>query len=175
MRSRLLRLSTVLSVAALLAILFLWVNSYYRYRLFSRHGRIMLLVVEADSYTDHWLRVDPPNAGAWENLLPRKNLRFAGVQLAWFRTINRYEYSYVSGDRTIRSFTRLHLALLAVPYWLLALLASALPLASLLTFLRKRARRRSGRCTGCGYDLRATSGRCPECGMSQEIPAAISS
>ena len=168
MRRRLLRLSTGLSLAALAAILFLWATSYYRYRLFSDHGRILVLVVEADSGTDHWLRVKPPTRGIWEDLLPQKHLALAGVRIAPLRTINRYEYTYVSGTGTIQSFTRLRYGLVAVPYWLLALLAAALPLASLGLSLRNRARRRRGQCAGCGYDLRETPQRCPECGMSQE-------
>ena len=176
MRRRLLRLSRGLSLAALAAILFLWATSYYRYRLFSYQGRILLLVVEADSATDHWLRVKPPTRGIWEDLLPQKHLALAGVQIAPFRTIDRYEYTYFSGTGTSLSFTRLRYGLLAVPYWLLALLAAALPLASLLVSLRNRAQRIKGLCAGCGYDLRATtSGRCPECGMSQETAPTISS
>ena len=45
-----------------------------------------------------------------------------------------------------------------VPYWPLAAATAALPLARLVAALRRRARRRSGVCTQCGYDLRATSG-----------------
>ena len=156
-----------LSVVALAAVLFLWVSSYYRYRLFSDQGRVLLLVVKADRGTDHWLRVAPPTVGAWEALLPRRNLRFAGLQIAPFRTIERYEYTYYVGPGKSASFVKLRLGLLAVPYWLLALVAAAVPVAGLVGAVRRRARRVWGRCVACGYDLRATSGRCPECGAGE--------
>ena len=38
---------------------------------------------------------------------------------------------------------------------------------------RREARRRTGRCVGCGYDLRATPGRCPECGRVAERGATF--
>jgi hypothetical protein len=52
-----------------------------------------------------------------------------------------------------------------VPYWALAAASAACPLV-LLYFrrLRPRRRRRLGLCLSCGYDLRATPDRCPECG-----------
>ena len=63
----------------------------------------------------------------------------------------------------------------AVPFWSLALLAGALPLAWAtsrgLAHLRGRRRLRRGLCPTCAYDLRATPDqtgtlldRCPECG-----------
>jgi hypothetical protein len=51
-----------------------------------------------------------------------------------------------------------------VPICPLLLLFGILPAVAAALSLRKRRRRRSGRCEVCGYDLRASSERCPECG-----------
>jgi len=51
-----------------------------------------------------------------------------------------------------------------IPLWFLQLLAS-IPLMLFLLGRRARYRRRmQGRCTECGYDMRATPDHCPECG-----------
>jgi hypothetical protein len=57
-----------------------------------------------------------------------------------------------------------------LPMWLLVLITAAVPAAPLLGHLRRRAARRRGCCTSCGYDLRATPDRCPECGT---VPMSV--
>lgn len=51
-----------------------------------------------------------------------------------------------------------------VPYWAVVLVLSVAPARLTFRLVRERRRRRAGRCTACGYDLRASAGRCPECG-----------
>ena len=58
-----------------------------------------------------------------------------------------------------------------VPWWLLTGLAAAGPALRLRAACRRRAWGRAGRCSGCGYDLRATPGQCPECGRHSSANA----
>jgi hypothetical protein len=61
------------------------------------------------------------------------------------------------------------------PHWALLLLTMALPTAWLICGRKDRQRRLRQSldlCTACGYDLRASAERCPECGT--QIPAGPS-
>ena len=60
-------------------------------------------------------------------------------------------------------------AIAVVPFWSLAAVTAALPLAWTMRRLRARRARTAGLCPACGYDLRATPERCPEC---RRLPAA---
>ncbi|MFT3683796.1 MAG: hypothetical protein QM783_02530 [Phycisphaerales bacterium] len=54
-----------------------------------------------------------------------------------------------------------------IPHWL-ALIVVLLPGTLVLAVMGwRRIRRKPGRCTSCGYDLRGVSGVCPECGTAQ--------
>jgi hypothetical protein len=48
--------------------------------------------------------------------------------------------------------------------WMLVIASASLAAFALRPSLVRRARRRTGRCENCGYDLRASLGLCPECG-----------
>lgn len=61
----------------------------------------------------------------------------------------------------------------SAPYWLVTLLCFLVVLTAAATrSLRDRRRRRMGRCTSCGYDLRGSVRRCPECGTRMTIHQA---
>jgi hypothetical protein len=64
---------------------------------------------------------------------------------------------------------------IAIPYWLVVLVAALLPGRSVVRYGRYRYRRafKPGVCRSCGYDLRASPDRCPECGAPlPEAPQA---
>jgi hypothetical protein len=69
----------------------------------------------------------------------------------------------VEGTATVRTW------FVSIPLWPLVLALLLSPAVSFRTWHKRRRLARSGSCTRCGYDLRATPDRCPECGM---VPAA---
>lgn len=56
------------------------------------------------------------------------------------------------------------LFLISIPYWVIALLLSILPVGSIRRWRLRQRRLNLGLCCRCGYELRGSSGRCPECG-----------
>jgi hypothetical protein len=66
---------------------------------------------------------------------------------------------------------------ISVHYWMIFLTTLPVPLIRLHIWRRDRKRLResfSGKCSTCGYDLRATPARCPECGTSPPKKDVIS-
>ena len=66
-------------------------------------------------------------------------------------------------------------AVLAVPAWALLPIGILLATPAARQVIRNCARRRAGRCVGCGYDLRHSPTRCPECGRPSSIAGGGSS
>jgi hypothetical protein len=59
---------------------------------------------------------------------------------------------------------------IVLPYWVLFLITGLPLMPRVLSWRRAGSWELAGRCTKCGYDLRATPERCPECGaVAREV------
>jgi hypothetical protein len=103
----------------------------------------------------------PPELGfAWSSTPVQWELFLCSPASPDFR-ISAAGFSFATWDR----FPDWRNAALRVPLWLIASVSGAWPVLGLATMIRRRRAYGEGRCTACGYDLRATPQRCPECGL----------
>lgn len=63
--------------------------------------------------------------------------------------------------------------LIVVPYWFVILVTAILPVRWWVVRRRRRDRATTGRCLGCGYDLRGSPARCPECGAPVQPASTV--
>ena len=168
MTRRLLNLLTALSLLLCVAVVALWVRSYFvtevagwgrvghgagagRLRVYgvgSGRGRVVLVVVDSapselnPEYARGFYLREPPAE------VERDRPHLSVWNRMGFFLLERPENGVI------------------LPMWLLAVAAMALPVCRATAWRRARKRRLTGHCPGCGYDLRATPGRCPECGTA---------
>ena len=90
---------------------------------------------------------------------------YHGYNSIWVRGVCGLQWC-----RQQTGYIRLHVA---VNFMRLAYIATFLSAAGVLfTRVRRRIRKRKGRCLSCGYDMTGNqSGDCPECGVSRPAPA----
>ena len=81
---------------------------------------------------------------------------------------NRIGFGYVSSAQRTQGLRKSTVTTRAywAPYWLAAVLASAVPARAMAVLVVRARRRRHGRCARCGYDVRFSADRCPECGAA---------
>jgi tRNA(Ile2) C34 agmatinyltransferase TiaS len=169
-RRRLLNLLTALSLLLCMAVVALWVRSYWYGEYFAVQdssagtawgafsGRFMIERTRAIAPYSY-----PPITGVEHHrIVPMDLDTVAPPAMASDRGGYGFRFMAVRKPEETRS-------ILVFPCWVVAATASLLPIRWVVGF-RRRSRRqhreRSGLCPRCGYDLRATPGRCPECGAS---------
>ena len=169
MKRRLFTLLSALSLLLFVALVVLWVRSYFV-------GDV-LRHLDATTWTDcasssGWFYVTVGDAGS-------SGSRYSGPRWLWHSTAP----AEVAGDRVakrgmsvrghrfasfewIRADYGERFVTIVIPYWCPAF--AALGAGTLLLWHRPRTR--PGLCPACGYDLRATPNRCPECGHVASPP-----
>jgi hypothetical protein len=99
---------------------------------------------------DHPFQYDPWTSGSSQTPPPLNARDY------WWRGVQYSKFTFPH-QSTMRQVW--------LPFWMIALVLSFVPLVRLVTWLRAFRRIRGGRCRACSYDLTGnTSGTCPECG-----------
>jgi hypothetical protein len=170
MKRRLFNLAAAVSLVMMLALLALWVHSYFfvdsfstaRCHWISTSGRLLFVRTGSgtpDQRREFYKYSTSTDAG--------KNLSDTYAKMRgvgnWFNR-RGFIFWYLAAFRDRR-----HVIMLGFPYWAGIIAALVIPFcwAQRAREVRRRLRRGSaGKCSACGYDLRATPDRCPECGMA---------
>jgi hypothetical protein len=79
---------------------------------------------------------------------------------------NRIGFGYVSEKQSAQGLKDATVTTRSywLPHWLVAGVASVVPLRWMIALITRARRLRRGLCARCGYDVRVSQGRCPECG-----------
>ena len=189
MKRRLGHFCVLLSLLIFLAGLGVWVRSYFVRDLVVRqsewidptlaHSSAVLFFASRGRVVFGYDKIAqllpaPQPAGLNGPPLPKGHIRWdwmrdapssLGVQ-RWFNKLgfgyNRRPYNKATGSETYAW----------IPCWFVMLLSATLPTIVFARARRARRRQRTGCCSRCGYDLRASPDRCPECGAINGAEAA---
>ena len=119
-------------------------------------ARRMGALAATGSFENRWRRYSSYSSGTWWP-----------VQHGWERLGFRARWRSEPA-REIDPLGQTSELVLGLPHWFAVAVLLLVPAARgkvLVQACRRYRRRRTGRCTYCGYDLRATPNVCPECGV----------
>ena len=176
---RLLNLLTTLSLLLCVAVVALWVRSYFVWEMVAldTHGRNDEYLTRTrcslgSVYGRLDLKVktnrDPAALVSAPADVGVARWRYAGNAagtmeiFGWWETHRFFAVEDYTGTAGQTESTRFFF----VPYWALVLLFSIAPIQSAWRHRRRKRHNGAGFCPSCGYDLRATPDRCPECGTA---------
>ena len=178
MKRRLFAILSTLSLLLCVAVVVLWVRSYWamdsldyrsgRFGLYLDSTRGLICVLQRgfpyapENLPDGWNF----SSWSWDSPSSRSSLDPREYGDSFWARIG-FSYDGLSRNERLGDFRSM-----SVPYWSLAAALLPPPLAWLYKRLRHAKQCRTGLCPSCGYDLRATPERCPECGHVNSVAVA---
>ena len=177
--NRLFNLLTAICGLLLVAVIAIWVRSYFASDIIRYQPRIDYVLHAYDvGWGKGYIAIAAYRASHPAPSVVRRQSRppfrldgtgFVSVQsfyLLGVRVTSNVTFAMIN--------TKVREVSLFLPCWLAALLSACLPAFRLMRWRARRLirqRRERGHCVRCGYDLCATPDRCPECGMqAQPLP-----
>ncbi len=196
-RNRLVAAAALLSAAACVACVALWVSSFWTGAVVAwnvsglavvAHSERNLIGVRLYPHTRD-VEISAPqfypnpdykkSSGLWDELRPLKSPPPGTMLNGKPFTFTYHQHllpgvglgyrktEYPASDPTSIDYD------LYVPHWIPSLAFAVLPAIWYFRLARIRGRIHRGCCIRCGYDLRATPNRCPECGTVSEVRPSV--